>query len=150
MTVGGPEATTSSIRLLAPSHGPLTVNRYMLANRHKTGDNTASPRALAAFHLRAASGTLPGLDKTSSETLEGILKARETAAGTIFAKGGALTTHPVVSVRTGWVERGDERLIYAVMARQDRDKAIEPRKQLVVLKAQTLSIFRAYVPPRSP
>lgn len=132
--LGGPEALTRAIHSRDPSFAPIAVRRYMLAPRNITGDNEASPAALAAV-LRAVA-----TDRTSSPTPKGTLKAASEAMlspkdhvgvkGRHHVKEGALDSDPLIRVHSGWVERNDgSTLVYVVMLSQPtpgklaRDKA---------------------------
>jgi hypothetical protein len=134
--LGGPEALTRAIRARDPSFAPIAARRYMLAPRNVTGDNEATPAALAAVLKCVAT------DRTSSPTPKGTLQAVSEAMltpkdhigikGRHHVKEGALDSDPLVRVHSGWVERDDgTTLVYVVMLTQPspgklaRDKAGE-------------------------
>ena len=119
----GPKEATRRLHARDPQFAGLKLNRYMLADRNVTGDNMATPAALASVLGQLATGHVPGV---STETVQ---QARETLfrGGTDrkhFAKAGALQSDPLTYVLTGWYEERDSKLIYVVMGSVPRPNTI--------------------------
>jgi hypothetical protein len=130
--LGGPEALTRLIRSRSPAFAPIAVRRYMLADRHVTGDNEATPEALAAVLQALAARRVPGLDAaTVDEIRRTLLKRTDPKLGRHFLKNGDLDSDPITRVRTGWYEPPTgPPIVYVVMVAQP-DPGKLPRAQAV-------------------
>jgi hypothetical protein len=119
--LGGPEETTRSIKARDLAFAPISVRRYMLADRKANGDNTATPASLAAVLRRLASRDVPGVSgATVEEIRRSILAKDEPGERRAFVKDGDLATDPITCVRTGWVDRpGRPPVVFVVMVAQD-------------------------------
>lgn len=119
--LGGPEATTRLIRSRDPAFEPIAVRRYMLADRTQTGDNTATPAALAAVFRRLADGHLAGLPDPGVAAIRASVLARDDARGRWLLKDGLLESDPIAVIRTGTLTppTGPPR-VFAVMLSRDR------------------------------
>lgn len=119
--LGGPEGATRAIQARDPAFAPITVRRYMLADRTRTGDNTASPAALAAVFCRIASGNAPGLARPTVEAIRASILARNDARGRRLLKDGLLESDPLTIVRTGVLTPPTgPPCVFAVMLARDR------------------------------
>jgi hypothetical protein len=123
--LGGPEEATRSIRARDPAFAPIAVRRYMLADRKATGDNVATPAALAAVLQRLSSRHLSGLTEATLEDIrQAMLVKDEPGRGKVFIKDGDLASDPITCVRTGWCEKpGGGAIVFVVMIAQDEPGA---------------------------
>jgi hypothetical protein len=150
--LGGPEALTRAIRARDPAFAPISVRRYMLAPRNITGDNEATPAALASVLKCVAT------DRTSSPTPKGTLQAVSEAMltprdhigikGRHHVKEGALDSDPLVRVHSGWVEvePGDGTTqVYVVMLTQPTPGKLARDKAGARLEATTRRIAKIVV-----
>ena len=112
--LGGPREATGLMHARDPAFAGLTLNRYMLADRNERGDNTATPASLAEVYRLLASGKMPGLSRETIERVKSALLADAEEPRHYF-KHGALQTDPMASIRSGWYEQDDRRLVYVVM-----------------------------------
>ncbi len=110
---GGPEALTARIHARHPDFAGIHARRYMLADRNRTGDNTATAASLAAVLTGIAGGDLPGVSDALLREMRDILRIEERH---IF-KGGSLDSLPATRVLSGYHERPDGgALVYVFMA----------------------------------
>jgi hypothetical protein len=129
--LGGPAEATRSIRARDPAFAPIAVRRYMLADRKATGDNEATPAALAAVLQRLSSRRVPGIAEATVEDIRRSILARDDPRrGRVFLKDGDLASDPITCVRSGWCETpGGGPIDYVVMlalkefGAQTRDEA---------------------------
>ncbi|WP_425399840.1 serine hydrolase [Aeoliella sp.] len=118
--LGGPEKATARIRKRNEQFAGHTVNRYMLADRNATGDNTATAQSLAAVHAALARREVEGLEPKTIERLRNVLLLSKDKSGTShYFKGGSLGTDPVTYVRAGWWEGERPTVVYALMGAAD-------------------------------
>lgn len=120
--LGGPEGLTKAIHARDPAFSGLVVRRYMLAPRNVTGDNEATPVALAAVMQRLASGVVPGLDAAVVGAIRDAILDKDGLfglAGRHRVKDGALNSDPLTFVHCGWWEPASgPPIVYAVMVAQ--------------------------------
>ena len=130
--LGGPEALTRLIGSRSPAFASIAVRRYMLADRHVTGDNEATPEALAAVLQALAARRVPGLDTATVDEIRGTLLTRtDPRLGRHFLKNGDLDTDPITRVRSGWYEPpAGPAIVYVVMVAQPGPGGL-PRAQAV-------------------
>jgi hypothetical protein len=123
--LGGPDEATRSIRARDPAFAPIAVRRYMLADRKATGDNVATPAALAAVLRCLSSRHLSGLTEATLEDIrQAMLVKDEPGRGKVFIKDGDLASDPITCVRTGWCEKpGGGAIVFVVMIAQDEPGA---------------------------
>ena len=123
--LGGPAGATRSIRARDPAFTPIAVRRYMLADRKATGDNEATPAALAAVLQRLSSRRVPGIAEATEEDIRRAILARDDPRrGRVFLKDGDLASDPITCVRTGWFETPDGKtIVYVVMIARDEPGA---------------------------
>ena len=119
--LGGPGETTRSIRARDPAFAPIAVRRYMLADRRATGDNVATPAALAAVLQCLSSRRVSGITVATVEDIRRAMLARDDPhRWRAFVKDGDLASDPITCVRTGWCEKpGGETIVYVVMIARD-------------------------------
>ena len=119
--LGGPGEATRMIRARDPAFASIAVRRYMLADRKATGDNEATPAALAAILQRLSSRRFPGIkDATVEDIRRAILAKDDPRRGRVFFKEGDLATVPITCVRTGWCEKpGVGAIVFVVMLARD-------------------------------
>ncbi|WP_435020117.1 hypothetical protein TA3x_001656 [Tundrisphaera sp. TA3] len=120
--LGGPEATTRAIAARDAAFEPIRVRRYMLTNRKTYGDNEATTAALAAVFQRIASRSLVGVAPATIDAIRGsIIVKADPHRGRTYLKDGELENVPITSVRSGWRETPDGKLIVfvAMLARDD-------------------------------
>ena len=93
----------------------------MLADRKATGDNEATPAALAAVLQRLSSRRIPGIaDATVEDIRRAILAKDDPRRGRVFLKEGDLASDPITCVRTGWCEKpGGGAVVFVVMLARD-------------------------------
>lgn len=117
---GGPEGLTKAIRSRDPAFATIAVRRYMLADRHASGDNEATPAALAAVLRRLADRKVAGLDEATVEDIRrAVIVEDHPRRGRHFHKEGDLETDPLTHILSGWYESpGGEPIVYVVMATQ--------------------------------
>ena len=116
--LGGPGEATRAIRARDPAFAPIAVRRYMLTDRNSTGDNTATPAALAAVLRCLAHRQVPGLAGPLVEEIRRAVEAKDDPGrGRLFLKTGSLASDPLTIVRSGWLEpaRGGPPVIFVVM-----------------------------------
>lgn len=112
--LGGPEAVSERIRRRFPDVHGLRLSRYMLADRHKTGDNLLSAEALAqVLESIAGADEKNGLFAAARQAL--FLEEDETR-GIHYYKGGTLTSHPQARIEAGWWENDHGAFVYVVIA----------------------------------
>ena len=117
--LGGPESLTAKIHARTPGARDLTVRRYMLAARDVTGDNTATAEGLAAVLRGMATANVSGLDvETVGALREVMYQDDDPLHGRHFYKGGSLNSDPQCRIVSGWYERNDAVLVYAIMAEE--------------------------------
>jgi hypothetical protein len=123
--LGGPEEATRSIRARDPDFAPISVRRYMLADRKATGDNVATPAALAAVLQRISSRHLSAItEATVVDIRRAMLMKDDPRRGKVFIKDGDLASDPITCVRTGWCEKpGGGAIVFVVMIAQDEPVA---------------------------
>jgi hypothetical protein len=126
--LGGPGATTRSIGARDPAFATIAVRRYMLTDRKLTGDNVATPAALAAVLQRLASRRVTGITNSTVEDIRrAILTKDDPRGGKFFLKDGDLASDPVTCVRSGWLEKpGGESTVLVVMLAQDKPDSLTP------------------------
>lgn len=118
--LGGPEEATARIRKRNEQFAGHTVNRYMLADRNTTGDNTATAQSLAAVHAALARRKVEGLEAATIDRLRKVLLLSKDKLGmSHYFKGGSLGTDPVTYVRAGWWEGERPTVVYALMGAAD-------------------------------
>ena len=102
----------------------------MLADRKATGDNEATPAALAAVLQRLASRRIPGIaDATVEDIRRAILAKDDPRRGRVFSKEGDLASDPITCVRTGWCEKpGVGAIVFVVMLARDEPRCRDPRR----------------------
>lgn len=113
--LGGPAKTTELIHARDPAFDAIIVNRYMLADRTVNGDNTATPKSLAAVLAKLSSGKVPGLKDETVERIHEILKIDSREGVTSYGKSGSLSSEPVTRILSGWDESNGETVVYAIM-----------------------------------
>jgi hypothetical protein len=123
--LGGPEEASRAIHSRDPAFASIAVRRYMLADRKATGDNVATPAALAAVLQRLASRRIPGIAEATMEDTRNAMLAKDVPRpGRLFVKDGDLASDPITCVRSGWSEEpGGRAIIYVVMIAQDEPDA---------------------------
>ena len=89
----------------------------MLADRKATGDNEATPVALAAVLQRLSSRRVPGIAEATVEDIRRAILARDDPRrGRVFLKDGDLASDPITRVCTGWfVTLGGKPIAFVVM-----------------------------------
>jgi hypothetical protein len=119
--LGGPGEATRMIRARDPAFGSIAVRRYMLADRKATGDNEATPAALAAVLQRLSSRRVPGIKEVTVEDIRRVLLTKDDPRrGRIFLKDGDLASDPITCVRSGWTEKpGGGAVVFVVMLARD-------------------------------
>lgn len=144
--LGGPERLTKLIHARSTAFGNLHVRRYMLADRKATGDNTATPEALAAIWQQFASGKLADMtDSTLDAVGQAILTRnnRYKLAGRHVFKDGSLDSDPMTRVQAGSWLPVDARVpfIYVVMVEQNgaSDDAGDDKGKALTQFTQTLT-----------
>ena len=137
--LGGPTGTTRLIGARDPAFGPITVRRYMLADRTKPGDNVATTEALAAVLQRLASRQIPGLEAATVEAIrQAVITVDDPQRGRLHVKEGSLESDPIIIVRSGWLEPtvpGPPVVVVVMLAqdtpgRRSRDQANEDLARL--------------------
>ncbi len=119
--LGGPAGMTAAIHARGYAGDGLRARRYMLAARDVTGDNTATPAALAAVLCALASGDVPGLDAATTAAVRAAMWSEQHPNwGAHFQKTGALNSDPQCRVLSGWCERDGRTVVYAIMAERTR------------------------------
>ncbi len=142
--LGGPRAVTRRFHAQGANSRQLNLRRYMLTNRLKNGDNTATPLALAAIFHQLIGEQPSNLDKKASLAIENILYVRDDPqGGRLYAKGGALMSNPVTSVRSGRYELDGRVLNYAIMAERKLSPGANGQKQYDQLSQLTLEIYQS-------
>jgi hypothetical protein len=123
--LGGPDEATRSIRARDPAFAPIAVRRYMLADRKATGDNVATPAALAGVLRCLSSRRVPGVAEATVEDIRrAMLVKDDPRRGKVFIKDGDLASDPITCVRTGWCEKpGGGAIVFVVMIAQDEPGA---------------------------
>jgi hypothetical protein len=93
----------------------------MLADRKATGDNVATPAALAAVLRCLSSRRVPGIPEATVEDIRrAMLVKDDPRRGKVFIKDGDLASDPITCVRTGWCEKpGGGTIIFVVMIAED-------------------------------
>lgn len=118
--LGGPAEATARIHQRSGQFAGHTVNRYMLADRNTTGDNTATAVSLAAVHAALARREVKGLKADTIERLRKVLLLEQDKSDTShYFKGGSLASAPATQVRAGWWEGKQPTVVYAIMAAAD-------------------------------
>jgi len=116
-SLGGPAEATAKIRARDAAFGGVVVRRYMLAAR-TTGDNEATPAALAAVLASIATAKVPGVDTATLEAIAQAMMQAKDPLGAHRHKEGNLDSDPMVMVKTGFYVRGNGKppIIYVVGA----------------------------------
>jgi hypothetical protein len=93
----------------------------MLADRKATGDNLATPAALAAVPRCLATRRVPGVSEATVEEIRRAVPARDDPRrGRIFVKDGDLASDPITCVRSGWCEKpGAGPVVFVVMVERE-------------------------------
>ena len=132
--LGGPAKTTQAIHARDPAFTGITVNRYMLADRKTTGDNTATPLALASLHQKISSRQLTAYSANTLDAVHQILHTRDSPKGaTLYSKGGSLSSDPVTRVQAGWNQAGSTTMPFAIMVAQPLHSPDQGKSQYRVL-----------------
>ena len=140
--LGGPAETTQAIHTRDPAFAGITVNRYMLADRKTTGDNTATPLALASLHQKISSRQLTTYPDNALDAVRQILHTRDFPKGaTLYSKGGSLTSDPVTRVQAGWYQAGSTTMPFAIMAAQPLHSPAQGKSQYRVLADLTQTTY---------
>jgi predicted kinase len=123
--LGGPGDATHSIGARDPAFATIAVRRYMLADRKVTGDNVATPAALAAVQQRLSSRSVSGITEATVEDIRrAMLVKDDPRRGKVFVKDGDLASDPITCVRTSWSEKpGGGAIVFVVMMAQDEPGA---------------------------
>ena len=141
---GGPAELDDRLDERGGNWCDLQVRRYMLANRHASGDNEATAHAMAAVHSGFATRSVAGLSAASHDACRAILaRADDDAGRPTFGKHGALDSEPVTRVRAGWREAEDGAWVHVVMLARDgaADRVVAGEE----LEAAALEIERLLV-----
>ena len=118
----GPEGLTAAVHQRTSDFEGISVQRYMLARRDVTGDNTATAASLAHVLRRVASGDLPGTSSETTEAIRDIMRLEgENDLGDHYYKSGGLSSDPAVAVRSGYFMKNGVALVYVVMVEQPLD-----------------------------
>ena len=140
--LGGPSATTVSVQQRHDAFRKVHFRRYMLARRNVTGDNTATPVALATLFQSTLNQTSKGSHPNIVREFANILLARDYPNGDkLYAKGGTLYSDPVTQVRSGQYRSGETAMNYAIMAHQKLKTKTSGKQQHEMLKKLTLAIY---------
>lgn len=116
-SLGGPASLTARIHARDPAFADMAVRRYMLAARDVTGDNDATPAALAAALQRIAARDLPGLAPATVEAIRDVLRVdNPDATEPHYVKSGSLDSDPLTRVLSGFRETPAGLVVYVVMA----------------------------------
>ena len=114
----------------------------MLARRNVTGDNTATPLALATLFQTTIDKNPADLTADTVQGITDILHARDYPNGaTLYAKGGALYSDPVTQVRSGHYSDGKRKMNYAIMASQPLRSQTSGKQQYERLKELTMALY---------
>jgi hypothetical protein len=121
--LGGPEELTARIHRRSDAFRGIAIRRYMLADRNKNGDNTATPEALGAVLLKLSAKQLNGISpQTINDIHSAILSSekRHGVTGHHQFKDGSLSSDPRTRVRAGWWHTDDSStgIAYVVMLEQ--------------------------------
>ena len=132
--LGGPTETTRAIHAREASFHGMTVNRYMLADRMITGDNTSTPQALASLHHKISSRQLANLTVEVRDEIDRILHTRDFPDGTkLHSKGGSLHSDPVTRVQAGSFQAGQHTMNFSIMCSQPLHSSESGNSQYSVL-----------------
>lgn len=124
--LGGPQAATQAIHDRDPAFASVVLNRYMLTDREKQGDNELKPSSLAALYQRLASKLLEGIDPTTMLAVREVLSSSKSARlGQLYYKGGTLSSKPATVVRAGWWETPKGPIVFVVMTVETTPNAVE-------------------------
>jgi hypothetical protein len=118
-TLGGPAGASAKIHARDPTFAGVEVRRYMLASRTASGDNEATPAALAAVLGAVATGKIPGADAATADAMvQAMMAGNDPALGMNRHKQGNLDSDPMTSVKTGFYlpGKGKPPLVYVVAA----------------------------------
>lgn len=131
--LGGPAALTRRLHDRDPAWRGLQVRRYMLAARDASGDNEATPEALAAVLRGIVRGDVPGVAPELYGPMREILAVDSVPEGAApgsrhFFKSGSLDSDPPVRVLSGWLRRDGRALLYVVVASRPRAGAGGPQE----------------------
>ena len=142
--LGGPVEATRLIHRRDPAFRVVHLRRYMLADRKVTGDNTATPMALATYFRLVLRRKVAGVEPAILDEVAAILHADDyDDGGKLYAKGGTLQTDPVTRVRAGQYQLGERRLSYAIFASQRLESPDTGKTQFDALSKLTREIFEA-------
>ncbi len=140
--LGGPQVTTRLLRNREKSASGITINRYMLANRNTTGDNTATPMAMASLYQKIFGGELRSLPPVVVKEVQRILHSRDDSDGSrLYRKGGTLYSDPVTRVEAGCYRHGDRSMNFAIMCTQPLHESDSGKSQYKNLVQWTRSIY---------
>lgn len=147
--LGGPVDSTALIQARHDKFENVNVRRYMLANRNVTGDNTATPLALATLFNISVGKTPKGVQPKTAKEVEKILHSIDYKNGAkLYSKGGTLHSSPVTHVRSGQYRKGKIRMNYAIMASQELRSKSSGKQQYDALKKLTLDIYSGLKDPK--
>ena len=140
--LGGPAAATQKMQRRDAAFRGAHLRRYMLARRNVTGDNTATPLALATLFQTTIDKNPADLTADTVQGITDILHARDYPNGaTLYAKGGALYSDPVTQVRSGHYSDGKRKMNYAIMASQPLRSQTSGKQQYERLKELTMALY---------
>ncbi|MEE2826180.1 MAG: hypothetical protein VYE64_06090 [Planctomycetota bacterium] len=140
--LGGPAAATQKMQRRDAAFRGVHLRRYMLARRNVTGDNTATPLALATLFQTTIGKNPSDLTADTVQGITEILHARDYPSGaTLYAKGGALYSDPVTQVRSGHYSDQKRTMNYAIMASQKLASQTSGKEQHDALQRLTLEIY---------
>ena len=147
--LGGPEGASAAIQKRHDAFADVNFRRYMLADRNVTGDNTASPLALAKLFHISVGKTPKGVKAKISKEVAAILHSVDYKNGAkLYSKGGTLYSDPVTQVRSGQYRRGKVRMNYAIMAKQTLKSKTSGKQQYEILKKLTLDVYSGLKDPK--
>ena len=147
--LGGPAAATAQMQQRHDAFQGAHLRRYMLARRNVTGDNTATPLALATLFQTTVNKTPPDLKAQTVKEVTDILHARDYPNGArLYAKGGTLYSDPVTQVRSGQFSNGQMTMNYAIMASQKLRSKTSGKQQHETLKRLTLDLYTGLQNPK--
>jgi len=147
--LGGPEGTTAKIHNRHKSFQDVHFRRYMLADRNVSGDNTASPLALATLFHVSVGKSPQGVKARTAKEVSKILHSVDYKNGAkLYSKGGTLHSDPVTQVRSGQYRRGKIRMNYAIMAKQTLRSKSSGKQQYDQLKKLTGDVYSGLKDPK--
>ncbi|MCH2182461.1 MAG: hypothetical protein MK108_10690 [Mariniblastus sp.] len=147
--LGGPAAATAQMQQRHDAFQGVHLRRYMLARRNVTGDNTATPFALATLFQTTVGKTPPDVMGNTVQELTDILHVTDYPNGAkLYAKGGTLYSDPVTQVRSGHYSNGTRTMNYAIMASQKLRSRTSGKQQHEILKQLTLDLYTGLQNPK--